>query len=81
MKKLTLFLTLSLLTLIGASTVVKAEEPAKQPIDVDPNAVILEEQEEATQAENEVMDEDAKADTAVEEADTAAAEASTDAAE
>ena len=57
MKKLTLFLTLSLLTLIGASTVVTAEQPAEQPNDTDPNAVYLEEQEEATQAENEVMDE------------------------
>ena len=83
MKKLTLFLTLSLLTLIGASTVVTAEQPAKQPIDADPNAVILNEdpevgslEGEATSAETEVMDEAAVEPSVENPTDTAAVEPS-----
>ena len=41
MKKLTLFLTLSLLTLIGTSTVVKAQADGTQ--EIDPTEIAVEE--------------------------------------
>ncbi len=48
MKKLTLFLTLSLLTVIGTSTLVKAEEPNPNPDDVVlPSGASIEDMEEA----------------------------------
>ncbi len=53
MKKLTLFLTLSLLTIIGTSTIVKAEE--NQPNNVDANAVKIP-NEEANDAEVEPLE-------------------------
>ena len=80
MKKLTIFLTLSLLTLIGTSTVVKAEKPNDAAPNADPNAVILNNEDpevgslegEATSAETEVMDEAAVEPSVENPTDTAA---------
>ena len=84
MKKLTLFLTLSLLTIIGTSTLVKAEKPGDA-VTI-PSDTQVDDSLEQEAAETEVMDKEAAA---VEEdsstdADTAAAaaeDAPTDAAE
>ena len=77
MKKLTLFLTLSLLTIIGTSTLVKAEQP-KDAVTI-PSDTQVDDSLEQEAAETDVIDKEAAAENAPADADTAAADAQTDA--
>ena len=76
MKKLTLFLTLSLLTLIGTSTLVKAEENQPADPNADPNAVVIDNDSDISEVDS--LDQGEAAQPEVIEEETAATDETTE---